>query len=112
MKTKEKDQRLFERFSARFPAKIKDSRDDFGTKVFLRDASALGFKLTTREKMFVNDNVTLEIKMPDGNDPLQLSGQVQWIKTKEPNMLWDLGFKFHKVNLMNVHRLFKFIDVD
>ena len=112
MKTAKTDKRLFQRFSARFPAKIKDSRDDFGTRVFLRDASAQGFKLTTREKMLINDNVTLEVKMPDGNDPLRLSGQVQWIKTKEPDMLWDIGFKFHKVNLMNVHRLFKFIDAE
>ena len=49
------DVRMFERFSARFPVKFKHSRNDFGTEVFLRDASAEGVKVTTKEKMFIKD---------------------------------------------------------
>ncbi|OGX26217.1 MAG: hypothetical protein A3D10_04390 [Omnitrophica WOR_2 bacterium RIFCSPHIGHO2_02_FULL_48_11] len=102
------DKRLFERFSARFPVKFKDSRDDYGTNVFLRDASAQGVKLLTREKFFLNDRVTLDIKLPDGTDPLILNGQIVWVRPIEPNLLWDIGIKFPKIDLMKIHRLYKF----
>ncbi|MFA5088065.1 MAG: PilZ domain-containing protein [Candidatus Omnitrophota bacterium] len=103
------EQRLFQRFSARFPVKIKDSRDEFGTKMFLRDASAEGVKVTSRERMFINDKISLSVKLPDGNEPLNINGRVVWIKSKEPNILWDVGLKFHQVSLMSMQRLFQFV---
>jgi len=104
------DQRLFQRFTARFPAKLKDSVEDFGTKVFLRDASADGIKLASRQKVFLNDSLSLAVKLPDGHEPLVLNGKVVWVRTKEPNTMWEMGLQFHKVDLMNVQRLFKFVN--
>ncbi len=106
----EDEKRIFERFSARFPVKLKDTRDEYGSNVFLQDASAAGARLTTKEKFFINDYVTLDVKLPDGTDPLTLNGQVVWIKTIEPNQLWDIGLRFHRINLMKVQRLYKFVD--
>lgn len=102
------DARVFERFSARFPVKFKHSRNDFGTEVFLRDACAEGMKVTTKEKMFLNDSVSLLVKLPDGHDPLTLNGQVVWTKNKTAE-LWDVGLRFHKVNLMEMQRMFKLV---
>ena len=102
------DGRVFERFSARFPTKFKHSFNDFGTEVFLRDASAEGVKVTTKEKMFMNDSVSLLVKLPDGKEPLVLNGQVVWMKSKSPD-LWEVGLKFHKVNLMEMQRMFKLV---
>ncbi len=104
------DKRLFERFSARFPTKFKDTRDEYGTMVFLRDVSAQGAKILCRERLFPNDRVTLDVKLPDGADPLILNGQVIWIKTEEPNTLWNIGVRFPKVDFMKIQRLFKFIE--
>jgi hypothetical protein len=102
------DGRIFERFSARFPVKFKHSRHDFGTEVFLRDASAEGMKVATKEKMFLNDSVSLLVKLPDGHDPLTLNGQVVWVKSKSPE-LWEVGLRFHQVNLMEMQRMFKLV---
>ena len=77
---KKEDQRLFERFRARLPAKFKDTRDDFGERVMLRDASAEGVRLITSERLFVNDSVAVEVSIPDGKDPLTLQGEVVWAK--------------------------------
>ena len=109
---REDDKRVFERFSARFPVKFKDTRDDFGSNVFLRDASAEGAKVSTQERLFINDYVSLDVKLPDGHDPLTLNGQVVWIKTIEPNLLWDIGVRFHKIDFMNIQRLYKFVEPD
>ena len=55
------DRRLFLRFLARFPAKIKDAQQDFGNNLSLRDASAWGAKLTTKERYYINDSISLEV---------------------------------------------------
>ena len=103
------DKRIFERFFARFPVKFKHSLNDFGTEVFLRDASAEGIRVATKEKMFLHDSVSLLVKLPDGQDPLVLNSQVVWVKSKSPD-LWEIGLKFHKINLMEMQRMFKLVN--
>lgn len=99
------DRRIFERFKARFPAKFKDTREDFGTKVILREASAQGAKITTKERLFMNDKVSLEVAIPDGHKPMVLKGEVIWARHQDSNV-WDVGLKFHKISLMSMSRLY------
>ncbi len=101
------DRRLFERFSSRFPAKLKDSREEFGTRIQLRDACAMGARITSREKFFINDSVVLEVLLPDGLYPMSIKGAVVWAKEIETN-LWSIGLKFPKIQLVPMSRLFKF----
>ena len=105
----ENERRVFDRFSARFPAKFKDSRNDYGTDVFLRDASASGARFVTKERFFLEDQVSLEVKLPDGGEPLVISGRVVWIKFVNAS-LWDIVVQFPDVKFMKVRRLFKFIE--
>jgi len=104
----ERDHRTFQRFSARFPVKFKHERDDYGTSVFLRDASAQGLRLTTKKRMFLHDSVSLLVSLPDGKGPLSLNGRVVWTKTRAAN-LWDIGIEFYKINFLNLHRIFQLI---
>ena len=99
--------RLFERFSARYPARFKDERDEFGEKVYLRDASAFGAHITNRDRLFLNDKISLEVDLPDGMAPMELRGEVVWVR-KSPQNLWDMGIRFHKIQLMRLARLYKF----
>ncbi len=106
--TSEQDERrMFERFSAKFPTKFKDTSEDFGADVFMRDFSASGARLHTRERFFIDDMLFLELALPDRRDPLQLNGRVRWIKSQSP-ALWEVGMEFHKVHLMKLHRLVKY----
>ena len=105
------EQRTFERFPSRFPAKFKDTRSDFGTDVYLSDASAEGVKIATKERLFLNDNVTLEVELPDGREAMTLRGEVVWVKSKDTDM-WNAGIKFHKVVFMDMWRPYKFIEAD
>ena len=106
MEVREKDSRLFDRFPARFPVKNQHTREDYGTNVFLRDASAQGVRISSRDRMFKNDHVSLLVKLPDGKDPLVLNGRVAWTQQKD-SQYWDVGLEFHKVNLMRIQRLFR-----
>ena len=99
------DRRLFERFSARFPAKIKHSYEDFGNSLSLRDVSAWGVKLRTQDRFYLNDSLSLEVEVPDGLFPLNIRGRVVWAKNVDENT-WDLGLKFHDLNFMSMSRLF------
>ncbi|MCK5014104.1 MAG: PilZ domain-containing protein [Candidatus Omnitrophica bacterium] len=105
------DRRLFERFPSRFPAKFKDTRGDFGADIYLRDASAGGVKITTKERLYLNDKVTLEVDMSDGKGDMTLRGAVAWVKNKETEM-WDIGIRFHKIVFMDMWRPYKFIETD
>ena len=101
------NRRKFDRVLARFPVKFKDSRNDFGTEVFLRDISAEGAKISTRQKMFIHDSIAVQVKLPDGYDGLILSGQVVWSKNQS-DWLFEVGLKFHNLDLMSIQRLFQF----
>ena len=98
------ERRIFDRFPSRFPAKFKDTRQDFGTDVYLRNASAGGVRITTKERLYLNDSVTLEVELSDGKGNMTVRGEVIWIRDKDAEM-WDVGLKFHKVALMDMRRL-------
>ncbi|MBI5150045.1 MAG: PilZ domain-containing protein [Candidatus Omnitrophica bacterium] len=104
----EEDRRAFERFNARFPVRFKDSRNDYGTNISLRNASAQGAQITTKQRLYLNDSVILEVELPDYKEPMTLSGQVVWVTGDESGM-WDIGLKFHAVDLMHMSRLYKFV---
>ena len=100
------ERRLFERFSARFPVKFKDAREDYGSDVFLRDASAQGMRILTKERFFLDDQLALEVELPDGGEPMILSGHVVWVKLVNLS-LWDIGVEFLEVNFIKMQRIFK-----
>ncbi|MDE1921457.1 MAG: PilZ domain-containing protein [Candidatus Omnitrophica bacterium] len=103
---KSEERRTYERFSARFPVKFKDDRNDYGTDVFLRDASAEGVRVLTKERFFLGDRLSLEVELPDGQGPMVLNGRVVWSKLLNLS-LWDTGIQFPEVNFFKMQRLFK-----
>jgi len=103
------DRRTFERFIARFPVRFRDSHKSYGTNISLRNASAQGIKITTKEQLFVNDSVTLEIELPDCKRPMTLKGQVVWVTNDNESGMRDVGLKFHTIDLVHMSRLYQFI---
>ncbi len=101
------ERRLFDRFEARFPARFRDTSIDYGTDVFLKDVSGTGVHITTRQRMFIDDIISLEVKMPDGLDPVLLNGRVRWVHQVMGDV-WEVGVEFHKVDFMRMHRLVRY----
>ncbi|VAW45293.1 hypothetical protein MNBD_GAMMA03-987 [hydrothermal vent metagenome] len=102
------EKRIFERFVARFPAKFKDSMEDFGNSVYLRNASANGAKFSTRERVQMHDTVTLEVQLPQERTPMAIQGEVVRIKEQKYNV-WDIGLEIQDINLMNMARLYRHV---
>lgn len=105
MDTSEK--RLFSRFVARFPTKFKDTDNEYGRDVYLRDVSATGARIAVRDRLFVNDVLSLSVKLPDSDHPVDLNGRVCWVHSHAPQV-YEAGIQFHKVDLMKIHRIVKF----
>jgi hypothetical protein len=103
------NKRVYERFSARFPVKFQHAHNGYGSDVFLRDASARGARITSKQRLYLHDGVSLDIELPDGKGPLQLNGWVVWTKVNGPD-LWDAGLEFHKIDFMKIHRLYRFVE--
>lgn len=98
--------RMFARFQSRFPVKIKDTRQDFGANTYLHNSSAQGVKITTKEHLYINDSVTLEVELLDGRGTMTIRGEVVWTRKKDDEM-WEAGLKFHKIDFMNMWRIYK-----
>jgi len=98
--------RLYERFQSRFPVKFKDTRNDFGSNVHLRNISAEGAKIVTQDRLYFSDSVSLEIELLDGKKPMTIRGEVVWTH-KRDGEIWDVGIKFHKVNFMDLWRIYQ-----
>jgi len=101
------DRRVYERFMARFPAKYKESRNDYGTDIFLRDISADGAKIATKQKVKLNDRLDLQVDLPDGHDPMDLKGTIVWTVNTGPRT-WEAGLRFDKIALMKTQRIYQF----
>ena len=103
----QEDQRIFDRFCAEFPVRFQNSRREFGSEILLKDISAQGARLQTREYLRINDHVSVQVKLPDGHTQLSLNGEVVWTQRKTLDS-WEIGVKFDRINLMSLQRLFKF----
>jgi Tfp pilus assembly protein PilZ len=101
------ERRIFERLPARFPTKFHNSSEDYSSDVFLRDMSATGVRIATREKLFLNDMVALDVKLPDGQAPVPLNGRVCWVRGVAPHV-FEAGIEFHKVNFVRIARLTRY----
>ena len=101
------ERRTFHRFSAKFPTKFKHLSKDYGVDVSLRDFSATGACVYTKDRFLIDDMLSMQVELPDGKEPLPINGRVRWIKEQAPS-LWEVGLEFHKVQLMKMHRLVKY----
>lgn len=100
------DRRIFDRFHAKYPARFKDSRDRYGQRVALYDASAMGVQVLTDQRLYLNDHIALEVKLPYQEEPLILRGKIAWVKN-ESNGDYSVGIKLHNIQLIHLSRLYQ-----
>jgi hypothetical protein len=104
------ERRMYERFEAKFPARRKGETEEFGANISLLNASADGIRIEAKKALAVDEYISLEVQIPDRSmDPMNVEGTVIWIQDKKEN-LWNVGVKFHAVNLVHMARLYKFIE--
>lgn len=89
--TMQEERRSSSRFPAALPVRFKGNPNEADGRIMLQDISAQGAKLISRERFFMNDYVSLEVKMPATGEIVELHGQVVWISTVEPQVSWNVG---------------------
>jgi hypothetical protein len=58
--------------------------------------------------LYLDDNITLEVEVPDGKPPMILRGRVVWVKNHEESA-WDVGMEFHRLELLRLSRLYELL---
>jgi len=100
-----RERRIFDRMVARLPIKLSETEENFSNEIYLRDISASGAQLITKQRLIPHEKVDFWVQLPDGKGPLPLSGKVVWAREAERD-IWDTGIIFEKVRLMDLHRVF------
>ncbi len=104
------DRRIFERMNISSPIRVRREDKNGQQKVQegkLCDISAQGARLYFKEQPFLNESVSLEIDLPDGQGPLIVKGSIIWMEKTDADA-HEAGFLFDAVRLMNMHRLLRF----
>ena len=100
------EKRMFQRFPARFLAKVKDSRQDYGQVLSLRDVSAQGARIRSRENLNLRDRVTVEVKVPDQSLSMILKGDVVWVRQLD-SAYCEAGIRFPEIHLARISHLYE-----
>jgi len=98
------ERRLFERIEAKYPLRLNEKEEPYNSGVYLRDFSAGGVKIITKQKLSRDKDIDFWVDLPDGNEPVHFSGRVVWLKNVG-NYVWDAGISFKNIRLMSFHRL-------
>ena len=99
------DRRLFQRIPVDFPVRFKTEGQE--GKGFCWDISAAGVGIFSQERLASRERLDLWLQIPDQHDPLNLSGEVIWVKETEPKT-WRAGIAFSKIQLMALSRIFRY----
>lgn len=105
------ERRLFERIDVKFPLKINSKDSAFDAETYLRDISAGGAKIITRQKLETDKEINCWVSVPDGCEPLHFYGRVAWLRNVGKD-IWDAGICFKDIRLMDCHRLLKYNKVE
>jgi Tfp pilus assembly protein PilZ len=101
------ERRVFERFEAKHPVRLNSREDPFSADVYLRDISAGGVKIITKQKLNPDNEVEFWVDVPDSHGPIHFSGSVVWTKNVGRNV-WDAGIRFKYIRLLDCRRLLNF----
>lgn len=102
-----KNKRVFERFPARFPARFKNELEGFGRIVSVEDACAGGVRLSSKIPLNVHEDVSVEVKLPGDENPLDIQGKIVWARQITDSEEWEAGVKFHQISLVYISRLYE-----
>jgi len=100
------DNRIFERFSARFPLRFIDLRDNREGIAEVRDVSAKGVGMVTEEQLLPNTALEMWLQIPDKGEPLYARGQVVWSKPQGINA-YRTGINLERADMMGLSRVLR-----
>lgn len=98
------ERRIFERIEAKFPLRLNLEEAPFNSETYLRDFSASGMKIITKQRLAADKDIDFWVDVPDGHSPIHFYGRVVWLKNVG-RYVWDAGIRFKHVRLMDCCRM-------
>lgn len=102
------DRRIFERFTARFPLRFIDLKENKEGEASTENISAKGIGFLTTQPLQSRTSLEMWLQIPDKGEPLYTRGEVVWSKTIEPDK-HRVGVNLEKANLMGLSRVLRVI---
>jgi hypothetical protein len=100
------DQRIFERFEARFPLRFLNLSDNKEGQGRTQDISAKGVGIVTHEELKPNTPLELWLQIPDRGEPLYMRGEVVWSISQGIDE-YRTGINLEKAELMGLSRVLR-----
>ncbi len=100
------DRRIFERFTAKFPLRFIDLKENREGEASTQDISAKGVGFLSKEEMRAHTPLEMWLEIPDKAEPLYARGEVMWSKSLEPNQ-HRIGVNLEKADLMGLSRVLR-----
>lgn len=97
------DNRIFERFQARFPLRFLNLSDNREGQARTQDISAKGVGIVTKDKLMPNTPLEMWLDIPDRGEPLYMRGEVVWSKSQGQDE-YRTGINLEKAELMGLSR--------
>jgi hypothetical protein len=101
----DEDHRIFERFSARFPLRFLDLKENREGIAQVRDVSAKGVGMITNEELQPHTPVEMWLQIPDHGEPLYTRGEVVWSKVRGTH--YHAGVNLERADMMGLSRVLR-----
>lgn len=102
------DRRIFDRFTAKFPVKFINLRENKESEALTEDVSAKGIGFTAKEELQLRTPLEMWLNIPDKGEPLYTRGEVVWSRMVEPNK-FRVGVNLEKADLMGLSRVLRVV---
>jgi hypothetical protein len=102
------DRRIFDRFTAKFPVKFINLRENKESEASIDDVSAKGIGITSNEQLSPRTALEMWLEIPDKGEPLYTRGEVVWSRRVEPDK-FKVGVNLEKADLMGLSRVLRSI---
>lgn len=100
------DHRIFQRFNARFPARLLDLTNGNEISAETRDVSAKGIGLALQEDLPANTPLEAWIEVPDQGEPIYARGLAVWSR-QDPGSGYRIGMDLERADLMGLSRILR-----
>jgi len=102
------DRRIFDRFTAKFPVKFINLRENKESEASIDDVSAKGIGITSNEQLSPRTALEMWLEIPDKGEPLYTRGEVVWSRRVESDK-FKVGVNLEKADLMGLSRVLRAI---
>jgi Tfp pilus assembly protein PilZ len=104
------DKRDYTRFNASVTPICCEKGECQNISIMVKDVSGSGIGILTNERLSCGDKIKLELRIPQDDIPLFVTGEVAWVlRHKNVENVYNAGVKWVKMNRVDKSRLINYL---